>query len=184
MKALKWFAVAAMLFISISAFAQTTTVFNLTPIPLTNGWKVTGTITTDGTVGALGAANIVDWNLKVVQTTDLKWTEKDSNDLNMSGVVTDGSRVIVATSPDGVSDGGVLYFGRFGSGGNIPTNAVMADFTQLGVNLGYVGGIAGWVLITSASTKETTPTIARHWPWQVSQTYFASRYRPFRRAHY
>ena len=144
MKALKRFAVTAMLFISISAFAQTTTVFNLTPIPLTNGWKVTGTITTDGTVGALGAANIVDWNLKVVQTTDLKWTEKDSNDLNISGVVTDGSRVMVATSPDGVQDGGALFFGRYGSGGNIPTNAVMADFTQLGVNLGYVGGIAGW----------------------------------------
>lgn len=144
MKALKWFAVAALLCFSMAAFAQTRTVFNLTPIPMTNGWKVTGTITTDGTVGALSSANIVDWNLKVVQTTDLKWTERDSNDLNISGVVTDGSRVMVTTSPDGVQDGGALYFGRPSSGGNIPTNVVMADFTQLGINLGYVGGIAGW----------------------------------------
>jgi hypothetical protein len=32
---------------------------------------------------ALRAVNILDWNLKVVQTTDLTWTEKDSNNLNI-----------------------------------------------------------------------------------------------------
>jgi len=142
MKTLKWIAVAALFLTSIVASAQT--VYNLQPIVLTNGWKVTGTITTDGTVGTLTSANIVDWNLKVVQTTDLTWTQKDSNDLNISGVTTDGTRIFVATSPDGVLDGGTLFFGRGGGGGRIPTNAIMADFTQLSTNLGYVGGLAGW----------------------------------------
>lgn len=142
MKALRWIAGTAFLMLSIVASAQT--VYNINAMKLTNGWKVTGTITTDGSAGTLTAANILDWNLKVVQTTDMVWTEKDSNNLNISGVSTDGTKVFVTTSPDGVLDGGALYFGRGGSGGGIPTNAVVADFTQLGINLGYVGGIAGW----------------------------------------
>lgn len=143
MKAIRWLAVAALLILSIAASAQTT-VYKLNYLQLSNGWTVTGTITTDGTVGTLGATNIVDWNLKVVQTTDMVWTEKDSNDLNISGVSTDGSKVWVTTSPDGVLDGGALYFGRGGSGGRIPTNAIVADFTQLSFNMGYLGGVAGW----------------------------------------
>jgi len=129
--------------LSIAASAQTN-VYTLNAIKLTNGWTVTGTITTDGTTGTLTSTNLLDWNFKVVQTTDMTWTEKDSNNLNISGVSTDGTRVFVTTSPDGALDGGTLYFGRGGGGGRIPTNAVIADFTQLGINLGYVGGIAGW----------------------------------------
>jgi uncharacterized membrane protein len=121
------------------------TIFKLKPMALTNGWTVTGSITTDGTVGLLAPVNIVAWNLKVMQTSDLVWTEKDSNDGNISGVSTDGKKIRVATSPDGFTDGGTLYVGRGGGGGRIPTNAVMADFTQLSYNLGYgYGGIAGW----------------------------------------
>ncbi len=143
MKAFRWLAVAVSLMLSIVACAQTV-VYKLDYRQLSNGWTVTGTITSDGTTGTLTAANIVDWNLKVVQTTDMVWTEKDSNDLNIAGISTDGTKVWVMTSPDGVIDGGALYFGRGGVGGGIPTNAIIADFTQLGVNLGYVGGVAGW----------------------------------------
>lgn len=144
MKGLKVFVAAICFLGAVMMRAQTSVVFNLSPMVLSNGWRVTGTITTDGTTGTLTAANILDWNLRTVQTTDLTWTEKDSNDLNISGVMTDGKKIQVATSPDGVLDGGTLYFGRGGSGGTIPTNAVLADFTQLSTNLGYVGGIAGW----------------------------------------
>ncbi len=119
-------------------------VFNLNPLRLTNDWVLTGTITTDGSIGPLSAANILDWNFKIVQTTQFLWTQANSNDLNISGVSTDGKRIYVATSPDGFQDGGTLYFGRSGGGFNIPTNAVVADFTQLSMNLGYAGGIAGW----------------------------------------
>jgi hypothetical protein len=144
MKIFRYVAVAVCLLGSIAAQSQTSVVFNLAPMALSNGWRVSGTITTDGAVGTLVAANILDWNLNVVQTTDLTWTEKDSNDLNISGVVSDGKRIAVVTSPDGILDGGTLYFGRGGGVGAIGTNAVLADFTQLSTNLGYVGGIAGW----------------------------------------
>ncbi len=119
-------------------------VFNLKPITLTNGWRIAGTVTTDGTVGQLTAANFVDWNLKVVQTTDFVWTEKDSNAFGISSVTTDGNKIFVPTSPDGVRDGGALFFSRGGGGGQIATNVVVADFTQLSSTLGYPGGMAGW----------------------------------------
>jgi len=130
--------------LAISASAAQT-VFNLRPINLTNGWRVTGTITTDGTTGVLAPANILSWDLKVVQTTDMVWTDKDSTALNISGVSTDGNKIFVNTSPDGIQDGGTLFFSRGGGGGQIGTNAVICDFTQLSYNLGYgMGGIAGW----------------------------------------
>jgi hypothetical protein len=128
-----------------AAHAGTPTVFKLTQINLSNGWTVTGTVTTDGATGYLSAANIVDWNLTIVQTTDMVWNQGNSNDLNISGVSTDGKKIYVATSPDGFLDGGTLCFGRPGGPGQIPTNAYIADFTSLGYNLGYgMGGIAGW----------------------------------------
>jgi hypothetical protein len=145
MKIVRLILVLAIFALLITGIAGAQAVFKLKPMNLANGWKVTGTITTDGTLGPLAPANIVDWNLRVVGTTDLVWTEKDSNDLNISGVSTDGKKIHVITSPDGVLDGGALYVGRGGGGGRIPTNAVLADFTQLSVNLGYgLGGIAGW----------------------------------------
>jgi hypothetical protein len=52
--------------------------------------------------------------------------------------------MFVNTSPDGVLDGGALVFSRGGGGGKIATSAIIADFTQLSTNLGYVGGMAGW----------------------------------------
>jgi hypothetical protein len=133
-----------LLFISITASAQTSSVFNLRPIALSNGWRVSGTITTDGTVGTLAAGNIVDWNLQVVQTTDFLWTQRNSSNLNISGVSTDGQKMLVTTSPDGFQDGGTLLFSRGGGIGRIATSAIIADFTQLSLNLGYVGGLAGW----------------------------------------
>ncbi len=142
---MKFITGVALLAFAIATHAANPVVFNLHPINLANGWQVTGTITTDGTVGPLTSGNLIDWNLKTTQTTDLVWTEKDSNNLNLSGVSTDGKNIYVATSPDGVKDGGTLFFSRGGALGNIPTSAVLADFTQTSVNLGYgLGGIAGW----------------------------------------
>jgi hypothetical protein len=134
----------AFMVLSIAVEAANPVIFKLNPIKLTNGWNITGTITTDGTIGALSSANILDWNMKIVQTTDIVWTEKDSSNPNISGVSTDGKKIHVATSPDGVQVGGSLYFGRGGAVGTIPTSAVIADFTDLSTNLGYVGGMAGW----------------------------------------
>lgn len=144
MKIVKLFFVVAFLTFSVVASAAPVT-FQLKPVQLTNGWALTGTVTTDGTVGILTPANITNWTLKLVQTTDTTWTQNDSNALNLAGISTDGKGIFVATSPDGFTDGGTLNFTRGGGGGRIPTVAVVADFTQLSVNLGYgYGGIAGW----------------------------------------
>ena len=145
MRTLKLATTIALLMVAIAAHAANPVVYNLKPITLTNGWQVTGSITTDGSTGYLTPTNIVDLSLKIVQTTDWVWTEKDSNDLNISGVSSDGQKIYVSMSPDGMSDGGTLYVSR-GSGRNqIPTSAVIADFTSLSFNLGYgYGGIAGW----------------------------------------
>ena len=106
----KWITLTALLLLtSVTTLSQT---FTLNPMKLANGWVVTGNITTDGTVGPLTAANIVDWNLKASQTTDFTGTERDSNDFNISGVSTDGKFIHVTTSPDGIQDGGTLYFSR------------------------------------------------------------------------
>lgn len=145
MKSPKWLIITALILCSAFAYAQKPVTYNLVAIPLSNGWRVSGTITTDGTLGPLTATNFVAWNLTAVQTTDMVWTQKDSNDLNISGVFSDGQKIRVATSPDGFLDGGSLAFSRAGGGGTIPTSAVIADFTQLSMNLGYVGGMAGWM---------------------------------------
>lgn len=70
--------------VSVSAFSQTNpNLYTLRPVKLTNGWQVTGYITTDGTVGYLNSTNIVDWNLKVVQTTDVVWDQTNSSAANI-----------------------------------------------------------------------------------------------------
>lgn len=141
----RWIATLALLFLSTIANAAGPVVLTVIPITLSNGWQISGTITTDGATGYLTAANLLAWNLKIVQTTDMVWTNKNSNDLNISGVSTDNQKIYVSTSPDSISDGGTLYFSRGGGHGQIPTSAVLADFTQLSYNLGYgYGGIAGW----------------------------------------
>lgn len=43
-------------------------VFDVTPLDFGGGIVLTGTITTDGTIGALGAGDLVDWNLVVRET--------------------------------------------------------------------------------------------------------------------
>lgn len=134
---------ALVLSLSVTASAAPL-VLNLRAVNLSNHWQIRGTITTDGTVGPLTSANIIDWNIQLIQTTDLVWTETDSNALNISGVSSDGSNLLVTTFPNAFQDGGTLYVGRGGGGGTIPTNAIMADFTQLSRNLGYNGGMAGF----------------------------------------
>lgn len=46
-------AVAFFCIVSMAASAQTTVVYKLNGLKLTNGWTVTGTITTDGAIGTL-----------------------------------------------------------------------------------------------------------------------------------
>jgi hypothetical protein len=143
MRASKLLILVVVLGLSVAANAAPL-ILNLRAVNLSNHWQIRGTITTDGTVGTLTSANIIDWNIQLIQTNDLVWTEADSNALNIAGVSSDGSNLLVTTFPNTFQDGGTLYVGRGGGGGTIPTNAIIADFTQLSRNLGYNGGMAGF----------------------------------------
>lgn len=122
--------------------AQATT-FTVTRGNLGDGYVISGTLETDGTTGALSSANLVRWNLTVTQTTDTVFDPTNSTADNISLVTSTGKKLLVATSPDGYTDGGLLAFGGAGPRGGIPATAIVADFGFSGLNLG--GGIAGWV---------------------------------------
>src|SRR5947209_3276666 len=127
------------LFASLSLAAQVTT-FKLRPVNLGNGYMITGTIATDGTVGYLSASNFVKWNISVTQTTDMVFDETNTTALNVSQVSTDGKKIYVPTSPDGFTDGGSLNFLGGGGRGGILTGALVGDF--MGWNA--AGGVSGW----------------------------------------
>lgn len=116
------------------------TTYKLAPIHLDNGYVVTGTIDTDGTIGFLTPANFIKWNLTVTQTTDIVFTEKNTTAGNISMVTTDGKKIYVPSSIDGTTDGGNLTFWGGGPRGGVPYTASVADFT--GWNA--AGGAAGW----------------------------------------
>ena len=118
MRFLKLLTLALVVSLSVAASAAPL-VLSLRTVNLSNHWQIRGTITTDGTVGPLSSANIIDWNIQLIQTTDLVWTEADSNDLNIRGASSDGTNILVTTFPDAFQDGGTLYVGRGGGGGQI-----------------------------------------------------------------
>lgn len=88
------------------------TQFRISPIDLGSGMTISGTITTDGSIGPLSGANITSWNLTVTTVTDIVYTT--ANTANRSSAVTcDGEHLLVPTSVDGVQDGGSLtFYGR------------------------------------------------------------------------
>lgn len=125
---------AALLTLAAATLAQAST-FMLAPRDLGDGFSFSGTISTDGTVGALSAANITGWSLTVVSVSDTFYTSGNTSNRS-SGVMVSGGQLVVPTSPDGQSDGGVL---AFGAGARYRVN--VADFT--GPNV--AGGLASYV---------------------------------------
>lgn len=124
------------LLLAASSFGTTTT-FTLVPRDLGSGLSFGGTVVTDGTVGMLTAANLVGWNITVRQVDE--WSFTPANTMNRSsGVRSDGSELLVPTSPDGIDDGGSLAFfagHRFG--------VEVADFTGPNVGGGQAYYVAG-----------------------------------------
>lgn len=99
--------------LAVPAFA---TDFSLTPVRLPDGSSISGTLSTDGSTGALSAAQITGWRVTVRQTQRWGfdtvtaapvWTDQVS-------VSPDGAQLQVAASPDNVTPGGQLAFGQFG----------------------------------------------------------------------
>lgn len=121
-----------------AALAAQATDFQLTPVQLPGGVSIFGTISTDGTLGPLTAANLSAWSITVRRATRHVYTPSNPGGAQVDVVVSaDGRRMSVKASPDGVRDGGLLSFGSFGPG---PEYGVkVADFTGY---WGQNGGVA------------------------------------------
>lgn len=105
-----------------TALASST--FALQPLAFTGGVTLSGTLATDGTIGALTAANIVDWDIVVDQITEDLFDKSNSV---MSAVLASFDPTIgevVVTNPDGR-----LSFNKTPLG-NRPHSLVLADFTD------------------------------------------------------
>ena len=101
--------VATFATICLAAAHLSATEFQVTPLDLGSGFTLTGTISTDGTVGSLNATNITAWNVTVTSVQDYVFNR--SNTVNLSSsVYSDGGHLSVPTSADGFSDGGALWF--------------------------------------------------------------------------
>jgi hypothetical protein len=86
------------------------TSFRLTPVDLGGGYSITGSVTTDGTLGDLGPGNFTSWKITVRSLTEVFYTPANTPGAGLTDVFTDGQRMTVATSPDGLLDGGSLAF--------------------------------------------------------------------------
>lgn len=128
------------LLLALPLIGMAATTFRLTPIHLGNGYVVTGTIETDGSIGYLTPAKFTKWKITVTQTTDTVFTERTTSAANIQQVSSDGKKLTVPTSPDGFTDGGFLGFLSPARAGSIPSGALVADFS--GVNI--AGGVSGW----------------------------------------
>jgi len=127
--------------------AALATDFALTPIELKDGATVTGTVSTDGTVGALLPENITGWSIVLRKPTVLYFDPDHIGGPTLSGVrvTANGRRMLVKRHPsDGLSSGGLLRFGAFGLG---PEYGVeVANFS------GYVGVSGGRASYLSGAT--------------------------------
>jgi hypothetical protein len=103
----------APLVLLLAATAAHATDFQLAPVKLPGGVTVFGTVSTDGTVGALTPANLVAWRLTVRTATRYDYTPANAplTSLSRVAVTADGRRMRVATSPAG--NGGALAFGTY-----------------------------------------------------------------------
>lgn len=131
-------------------------VFSLTPLSFPGGVSLTGTITTDGTSGALSAGNILSWDISVAQTI-IDLFDSSNSTVQSSGL---------GLSPNGVdlavtNPGGYLGFSK-GTAGGRPYSVMLADF---GDPLPY-GGQAGY--FQGRLQVLTIPLGARRGPWDVT----------------
>lgn len=90
--------------------------YTLTPVRQPDGSVVFGTVSTDGSLGALSPQQITGWQITVRQQQRWLYTPETAPGVQASGVgvSADGQRMAVAASRNGYDDGGLLAFGAFG----------------------------------------------------------------------
>jgi hypothetical protein len=113
-------------------------VFKLVPIEFLSGARVTGNITTDGSTGLIGPAQLLDWHLTVRRNED-DVHYRDSGGSNSqvlpgtTGLSTDGQTLFVARP------GGYLGFGVPAAPPARGRGAVPADFSAAAPPQGQAG---------------------------------------------
>jgi hypothetical protein len=105
-----------------------------------------GTITTDGTIGALGPQNLLAWNITSRNQDITNYTKANSAVLSASGVSSDGTLLKVDHA------GGQL---TVGIGGMRPTFVTLADFTDAT----YPDGFANYYMGNFGVMGERTPLV-------------------------
>jgi hypothetical protein len=97
----------------------------------------TGTITTAG-----NTSTITGWNVTVTTSSRLaRFTPGNTANMSYGNLSSDGTHLMVATSPDGFQDGGLLYFRS--PNPQLDLGVAVADFTGLNVNGGQAMYMAG-----------------------------------------
>lgn len=113
-------------------------VFRIRPVTIQTTPTVmtlSGTITTDGTLGQLTAGHIVDWRLRARDQDIQTYTEQNSQLLNVAGLNTDGTTLSL-DNPGGILEIGLPTTNPFLLGISVK----IADFADPA----YPGGIASY----------------------------------------
>lgn len=128
----------AMIGMTSQAYANS---FAIRPIQFVAG--PTYSMTATGTIDTVGnTSNINDWNLTVTTFERLaRYTKANTANLSAGGVSSDGTQLTVATSPDGIEDGGSLFFRS--PSPFIDFGVQIADFTGGNVSGGQAMYMAG-----------------------------------------
>lgn len=131
-------------------------IFALDPLSFSGGVTVTGTITTDGTTGSLGLANILSWDIYVNQTTtDVFDATNSVVTSSLLGLAPNGQDLTVG------NPGGYLGFAKAPLGGRAHS-LVLADFTDPTVPGGQAAYMQGRLQYL------TVPLGAGRGPWAVT----------------
>ena len=141
----------------VVATRTTGNTYALLPIAFYGGVAVSGTITTDGTIGALGPSRILSWDIIVGEVTEDVFSPGNSSLLaSLTGLDGTGTALTV------LNPNGSLTFSK-GSIGGHPYALILADFTSQSPTGGQAGYFHGSL---SATTVELNAPAG---PWLVTE---------------
>ena len=159
-----------------SALQAGAVVYNIVDYPgLENGWTVSGTITTDGTIGTLSASNITAWSWTLTNggTTDT-WSSTVTGSLyaadQVSGLTATATELELGTpGSDQESDLILGYGGGPGSGGDLYWNREGAAGIFFPAIETYIGDFGGLTQFDSYAYNLTGLTLTDSTNWVIAE---------------
>lgn len=145
-------------FVSATRRTPGGTLFDLVPLHFAGGVTLSGTLTTDGTLGPLQAANLLSWDLRLEQVT-LDLFEPGNSAVQATGLgLSADAQDLTLTIPDGS-----LRFSKGALGGHAYA-LQLADFTDPNVPGGQAGYFQG------RQAVHTVDLGAGQGPWMLTGT--------------